>query len=76
METRDGDNTAAELQFRLALKAAPNYIQAWVALAATLGMESRFQEAQDALADALKIEPDNQAALELRQKLADAQSQH
>jgi tetratricopeptide (TPR) repeat protein len=76
LETRDGDNAAAEQQFRLAIKAAPNYIQAWVALAATLGMESRFQEAQDALASALKIEPDNKAALELRQKLADAQSQH
>jgi hypothetical protein len=28
------------------------------------------------LASALKIEPENKAALELRQKLADAQSQH
>jgi len=76
LETREGDNAAAEQQFKLALKAAPNYIQAWVALAATLGMESRFKEAQDAVANALKIEPDNGAALELRQKLADAQSQH
>jgi tetratricopeptide (TPR) repeat protein len=76
LETREGDNAAAEQQFRLALKAAPNYIQAWVALAATLGMESRFQEAQDAVANALKIEPDNKAALELSQKLADAQGQH
>ncbi len=76
LETRNGENAAAEQQFRLALKTAPNYIQAWVALAATLGMESRFQEAQDAVANALKIEPDNKAALELSQKLADAQEQH
>ncbi len=75
LETREGDNAAAEEQFRLALKAAPNMVQAWVALAATLGMESRFQEAQDAIASALKIEPDNRAALELSQKLADAQRQ-
>ena len=60
LETRDGNNAAAEQQFRLALKAAPNYTQALVALAATLGMESRFQEAQDAVATALRIEPDNQ----------------
>ncbi|MFZ0746160.1 MAG: tetratricopeptide repeat protein [Terracidiphilus sp.] len=76
LETRDGDNAAAEQQFRLALKAAPNYIQAWVALAATLGMESRFQDAQDAIAKALKIDPDNKAALELSRKLSDAQGQH
>ncbi|MGA9672101.1 MAG: tetratricopeptide repeat protein [Terracidiphilus sp.] len=76
LETREGDNAAAEQQFRLALKAAPNYTQALVALAATLGMESRFKDAQDTVNDALKIEPDNKAALELSRKLADAQSQH
>ncbi len=76
LETREGDHAAAEQQFRLALKAAPNYTQALVALAATLGMESRFQEAQDAVASALRIEPDNQAVLELSRKLADAQGQH
>jgi tetratricopeptide (TPR) repeat protein len=76
LETREGDNAAAEQQFRLALEASPKYVQAWVALAATLGMESRFQEAQDAVANALKIEPDNKAALELSQKLADAPGRH
>ena len=76
LETRDGDNPAAEQQFKLAVKAAPNYVQAWVALAATLGMESRFQEAHDAVDNALKIEPDNKAALELSRKLSVAQSQH
>jgi len=76
LETREGDNAAAERQFKLALKAAPNYVQAWVALAATLGMESRFQEAQDAVANALKIEPDNKAALELSRKLTEAQGRH
>jgi tetratricopeptide (TPR) repeat protein len=76
LETRTGDAAAAEQQFRLALKAAPNYMQAWVALAATLGTQARFQEAQDALANALKIEPENKAALALSRKLADAQSGH
>jgi tetratricopeptide (TPR) repeat protein len=76
LETREGDNAAAEQQFRLAIKAAPNYIQSWVALAATLGMESRFPEAQDAVKSALKIEPDNKAALELSHKLSDAQGRH
>lgn len=76
VETRAGDNAAAEQQFKLALKDAPNYTQALVALAATLGMESRFKEAQDTVNDALKIEPDNKAALKLSQKLVDAQGQH
>ncbi len=76
LETRAGDTGAAEQQFRLALKAAPNYIQAWLGLAATLGMESRFQEAQDAVARAIEIEPENKAALDLSQKLTQAQGQH
>ena len=73
LATREGDNVAAEEQFRQALKTAPNYIQAWVGLAATLGMETRFQEAQDAVASALKIDPENKPALELSRKLAEAQ---
>jgi len=73
LETRSGDSGAAEQQFRLAIAAAPKYIQAWVGLAATLGMESRFPEAQDAAARALKIDPENKAALELSRKLAEAQ---
>jgi tetratricopeptide (TPR) repeat protein len=72
LETREGNHTAAEQRFRLALKTAPNYVQAWIGLAAALGMENRFQEAQDAVANALKIEPENKAALELSQKLARA----
>jgi hypothetical protein len=38
-------------------------------------MESRLPEAQEALASALKLEPDNAQALQLRKDLTAAQAQ-
>jgi tetratricopeptide (TPR) repeat protein len=75
LELHDEHLAVAEDQFRLAVKASPNYTQAWVALAATLGMESHLQDAIDAIASALKIDPNNKAALDLQQKLTVAQGQ-
>jgi Flp pilus assembly protein TadD len=48
LASREGDFAAAEEHFRRALHAAPGYAEAWVNLAAALGMESRFPEALDA----------------------------
>jgi tetratricopeptide (TPR) repeat protein len=76
VESRSGDAAGAEQQFRLAVKAAPGYVQAWVALAATLAMESRFPEAQEAVETALKLDPSNQEALDLSKTLATNQAQH
>lgn len=73
LDSKDGDSSAAEEHFRAAVKAAPAYTQAWISLAATLGMESRFPEAQEALASALKLEPQNADALQLRKDLDAAQ---
>jgi superkiller protein 3 len=75
LETRTLELSAAEEQFRLALKTAPKFVRAWVALAATLGMENRLHEAQEAVAQALNLEPKNAAALDLSRKLATAQGQ-
>ena len=75
LASRDGNNAAAEKLFRSAVEAAPRYTQAWVALAATLAMESRFPEAQQAVDTALKIEPENAGALDLRKSLASSQGQ-
>ena len=72
----EGDVSAAESHFRLALRAAPGYTQAWISLAATLAMQSRFSEAQEAVAVALRLDPQNASALELRRELAAGQSQH
>jgi tetratricopeptide (TPR) repeat protein len=76
LEFQSGDNAAAERQFRLTLKAAPRNAQAWLSLAATLAAESRIPEAQQAVANALRLEPSNPGALDLRQRLAAAGSQH
>jgi tetratricopeptide (TPR) repeat protein len=75
LESRSGDSSSAEEHFRLAVKAAPGYTQAWISLAATLAMESRFPEAQEAVSSALQLEPDNAEALQLRKDLNAAQKQ-
>ena len=75
LASRGGDSAAAEEHFRQAVKAAPGYVQAWVSLAATLGMESRYPEAQQALASALQLDPQNAEALQLRKDLDAAQGQ-
>jgi Flp pilus assembly protein TadD len=76
LDFRAGSYAAAERQFRLTVKAVPGKAEAWFALAATLAAERRLQEARDALANALKLEPSNAAALDLGKKLEAAQDQH
>jgi tetratricopeptide (TPR) repeat protein len=71
-----GDLASAEKYFRLAIHAAPGYTQAWISLAATLGMESRFPEAQEAVGIALRLDPKNESALQLRHDLTAGQQQH
>jgi Flp pilus assembly protein TadD len=76
MDFQAGDNAGAERQFRLTVQQVPDNIQAWISLAAALGAESRFDEARDTVAHALKLDPNNAAALDLGRKLAASQSQH
>jgi len=73
MDFQAGDHAAAERRFRLTVEAIPDNAQAWIALATTLKAEMRLDEARDAVAHALKLQPDNAAALALSKKLADAQ---
>jgi tetratricopeptide (TPR) repeat protein len=75
LDTRNGSTGRAEQQFRLAIGASPGFVQAWIALAATLAAESRIPDALQAVDSALRIAPDNSDALELRKKLAGAQAQ-
>jgi len=74
LASRDGDFAAAEEHFRLAVRAAPGFAEAWVNLAATLGMESRYPEALNAVANAIKLDRTNDQALQVRRKLTAAQS--
>jgi Flp pilus assembly protein TadD len=70
-----GDPATAEAEFREAVRAAPGYSDAWISLAATLGTESRFPEAQEAVQHALEIDPHNAKALDLKKDLATAAGQ-
>jgi len=76
LASRAGDSAAAEEHFRRAVGAAPAYTEAWINLAATLGMEFKFAEAQKAVASALRLEPTNSQAQKLQQDLMAAQSPH
>ncbi len=75
LSSRDGDAAAAEKYFREALRAAPGFTQAWISLAATLGMQSRIPEAREAIAHALQLDPKNAQAMQLNKDLSAAQSQ-
>jgi tetratricopeptide (TPR) repeat protein len=75
LDSRGGDPASAEEHFRLAVRAAPAYTQAWISLAATLAMESKLSEAQEAVASALRLDPANSEALQLRKDLTAAQAQ-
>jgi Flp pilus assembly protein TadD len=72
LASRTGDTKTAEEQFQEAVRAAPAYVEAWIGLAGTLGMESRFAEAQSAVESALRLDPKNAEALQLRHDLAAA----
>lgn len=74
LASKNGDFAGAEQHFRQAVQSAPGYSEAWVNLAATLGMESRFPEAIQAVETAIKLDPQNTEALKLRQSLNSAQS--
>jgi len=62
-------NAAAEGHFRAAVKAAPEFTVAWINLAATLGAETHYGEAQEAVATALRLDPKNTDAQQLSQQL-------
>jgi Flp pilus assembly protein TadD len=76
LDFQAGDNAGAERQFRLTVKEVPDNTQAWISLAAALGAQSRFDEAQQAVAHALKLDPNNAAALDLSRKLAAGLNRH
>ena len=75
LDSREGDPVAAEGHFRQAVRAAPTFTDAWINLAAALGMESKFTEAEAAVTNALKLEPKNTQALQLKQELAASREQ-
>jgi tetratricopeptide (TPR) repeat protein len=75
LDSQAGDVSAAEQHFREAVRAAPDFIEAWVNLAATLGLESRFNDAKAAVDKALRLDPKNPQALLLQDTIAKALAQ-
>jgi cellulose synthase operon protein C len=73
MDFQAGNNASAEREFRATVEALPDNVQAWISLAATLGAESRVEEARAAIGHALRLQPENPAARALSEKLSDAQ---
>ncbi len=68
--SRSGDSGAAIQHFRSAVHAAPGYIDAWINLSAELAMAGQFPEARDAIAMALRLEPENERAQKLNDRLS------
>jgi Flp pilus assembly protein TadD len=73
LDFRAGDNASAEQHFRATVEAVPGNAQAWLSLAATLATEQRIPEARDAVANALKADPNNRGAQALSRKLNEQQ---
>ena len=72
--SRSGDVPDAEEHFHLAVQSAPTYTAAWVNYAAALAVESKLDEAEKALSQALQLEPGNAQALGLKKDLDAAES--
>jgi len=68
-----GDLAQAESCYRAAVHASPSYLVAWINLAATLADEAKWQDARQAAAHALEIDPNSAEARRLAQAIAAAQ---
>jgi tetratricopeptide (TPR) repeat protein len=68
--SRSGDSAAAIEHFRMAVQSAPQWVEAWINLAAQLAMGGQYADARSAVATALKLDPENAAARKLNDRLA------
>ena len=67
---RAGDPDAAIQHFRAAVKAAPEWVVAWINLSAELAATGQLDEARQAVDKALRLEPANPMAIKLSGQLA------
>lgn len=68
--SRAGDASGAIDHFRLAVHSAPGYVEAWINLAAALAMTGQFPDARSAVAMAIRLDPENEQAHKLRDRLS------
>lgn len=69
-----GDLGQAESSYRAAVHASPSYLVAWINLAATLADEAKWQDAEQAAAHALEIDPNSAEARRLAEAIAASQA--
>jgi tetratricopeptide (TPR) repeat protein len=74
--SRSGDSAGAIQHFQSAVHAAPSYLDAWINLAAEFAMTGRFPEAHDAIAMALKLDPQDERAQKLNDRLSRDSAAH
>jgi len=74
LAAKAGNDAQAESCFRAAVHASPSYLPAWINLAATLAGEAKWQDAKQALARALEIDPNSPEARRLDHVIAAAQA--
>jgi Flp pilus assembly protein TadD len=70
---KNGQYEIAEQHFRQVIRANPDFTQAWISLAATLASTSHFADARQAVAQALRIDPHNAEALQMKKELPASQ---
>lgn len=68
--SRAGDSNGAIDHFRMAVQSAPGYVDAWINLAAELAMAGQFADARNAAAAALRLDPENERAHKLSDRLS------
>ena len=71
MLARAGDADGAVEHFKMAVNAAPAWVEAWINLAAELAVEAHYPEAREAVARALQLDPGNAQAQKLSDRLAE-----
>jgi tetratricopeptide (TPR) repeat protein len=69
LDSQDGDTGSAERHFRLAVDGDPGYANAWMNLAATLFLESQWEQAKAAVGHVLALDPVNPRARALSEQL-------
>lgn len=70
LDSQTGDTPSAEQHFRRAVEADPGYANAWMNLAATLYLESQWEQAKAAVGHALVLDPANPRAKALNEQLS------
>ncbi len=68
--SRSGDTAGAINHFKLAVEAAPEWVEAWVNLAAQLAIDGQYTDARTAIDHALRLDPGNEQAQKLHDRLA------